>query len=329
MPSLSKKHIALSKKAKQAVKVSVLFVEWKDYHGSMGRLRKTTLKNYTHYLRRFVEAYPDLTLGGLTASLVRRYVAEETARSKHVGYAVRAALCSLCQYAFNEGLIIVKPTDYLEAIKADSPESVPATNSEIKALFAACDRLTGSEARKTEARALLALLTYGGVRIGEALSVRLGDINFTTCELLVREGKGGKEREVFFSEDALPYLLLHVEGKKKEDRVIGYSPSGGQYLFHRLRTIAHCPHVTPHKLRHAIACRMLDNGVDLATIQKFLGHENIATTSIYLHSNKEKLKQAARSGSLDPKPKEPPTMREKRVQDTRRRLRIDLRRITE
>lgn len=306
--------------------VTALIAEYREYHDKMRRLSATTRKVYGQHLRNFDKAHEGLTIGGLTASVVRRYIAEETARSKHIGYGTRSALVSLCAYAQAEGWIATKPTDAVESIKPDCQPRRAATIKEIRSLFAACDKLIGSEARKSQARAFISLLTYGGLRISEALAMRVCDIDLVSGLLVVVKGKGGKRREIYPCEECFPFIVAHRIGKAQQDLLILLTLSGGEYLFSRIRKIAHCEHVTPHQLRHAIANRMLDNGETIKTVQDFLGHENVATTSVYLDMNEDNMKRAAKSGSLNPVVKETPAKpSQQTTQRTGRRMRVDLR----
>jgi site-specific recombinase XerD len=286
------------------MKIAALITEYHDYQEKTGRHSPATRKGYTHHLRRFNEAHIGLTLGGLTAAVVRRFIAEETARSRHAGYVCKAAITSFCAYLKAEGHITVKPTDFVERIKAKSPESKPATTEEIRALFDAARRLGGKPQRRTRAGCFIALLAYGGLRISEALGVEARDFNPVTGELFVRHGKGGNTREIFPCAEAFPFILAQMKGKKETDRLIPLTLSGGESYFARLRTLAKCEHVTSHKLRHAVATRMLENGESVVTVQHFLGHGSLATTGLYLHTTRKILMNAAKSGSLNPVPKE-------------------------
>jgi len=141
--------------------------------------------------------------------------------------------------------------------------------------------------------ALLMLLYGCGLRISEALSLRLSDIQLGIQQGALRVvGKGGKPRDVpllAVTCDALThYHQLYKIGLRQND-LFFRGPRGGalsarqaQYLVARLRHALGLPEsVTPHALRHSFASHLLSNGADLRSIQDLLGHASLASTQVY------------------------------------------------
>ena len=80
------------------------------------------------------------------------------------------------------------------------------------------------------------------------------------------------------------YLLLNKNGNKLSER-------GVEYIIEKIfKSVNVHAKLTPHTLRHTFATHMLDNGCDLVTVQKLLGHSDLSTTSIYTHISNEHLR---------------------------------------
>lgn len=144
---------------------------------------------------------------------------------------------------------------------------------------------------------LLISLAYGaGLRVSEAINVKVADLDLTGLRMIVREGKGNKDRITLLSEKIISTLSEMIVGKEKGDYVFE-SVRGGkltsrtaQVIFERaLRRAKINKNATFHSLRHSFATHLLENGIDVRYIQELLGHANISTTQIYTKVSKTKL----------------------------------------
>jgi site-specific recombinase XerD len=152
-------------------------------------------------------------------------------------------------------------------------------------------------------RALLELLYSAGLRISEALSMELQDIDYEHGFIYVRNGKGGKPRSVPVGVTALQWLQRYIlEGRKKLEvdcsSLVFLSRSGQQLsrqsaaaAIRSYTAVAGLPvWVCGHALRHACATHMLEGGAKLPYIQEHLGHAMLESTRIYLAVRSEELK---------------------------------------
>ncbi|TVZ28136.1 site-specific recombinase XerD [Gillisia sp. Hel_I_86] len=150
--------------------------------------------------------------------------------------------------------------------------------------------------RNLKHRALLILIYSSGLRIGEALSLRLQDIDVDRRQIYIRNAKGRKDRHVVMAESFVPILYnylttyrpkkLFIEGQGGME----YSPSSVRMVLkNSCRRSKIKKHVTPHTLRHSYATHMLENGIDLRHIQALLGHSRPETTMIYTHVSQHDL----------------------------------------
>lgn len=148
-------------------------------------------------------------------------------------------------------------------------------------------------------KAMLELIYATGLRISEALSLTVFDIDTTNCVLRIK-GKGSKERMVPIGEYALYYLNAYLEvrhslvkGKHEEALFLNNlgRPLSRQGFFKMLKQLLKAKglreEISPHTLRHSFATHLLSRGADLRSIQMMLGHSDIETTKIYTHISRE------------------------------------------
>ena len=149
-------------------------------------------------------------------------------------------------------------------------------------------------------RAVLLLLYGAGLRISEALGLRLRDAPVRGRDVLVIEGKGGKERLVpmlpVIGEAVERYLTLCPYPLGPDDALFRGAKGGPlsprliQLAMERMRGRLGLPETaTPHALRHSFATHLLSAGADLRQIQELLGHASLSTTQVYTEVDRERL----------------------------------------
>jgi len=151
-------------------------------------------------------------------------------------------------------------------------------------------------------RAIILVMVSGGLRRAEIAALRYQDVTIEADEIeLVVTGKGDKERRVYLTGAAAQALSLHLAEHPgadgaigwagNQDRVFNLSTSG---LAKRLARVLQRISATSHDLRRTYASVALDRGVDLATVQKVMGHADPRTTAGYDRRSVESEKKAAR-----------------------------------
>ncbi len=146
---------------------------------------------------------------------------------------------------------------------------------------------------------LFELIQKSGLRISEALSLKISNIRVIdgVAKAVRVIGKGNKERQVPLPESFGRVLALAISGKRQEEFIFAKKPgskppkphAARAYLKKLVEKAGIEKKVTPHKLRHTYATRLLEKEVQLVDIQALLGHESIATTQIYTHAGQERL----------------------------------------
>lgn len=152
-------------------------------------------------------------------------------------------------------------------------------------------------------RLLLEMLYATGCRVGELVSIRIKDIDFGRKNILI-VGKGNKERYLNYGEyceealnnylnngyhelnrDSNGFLFLNNNGGVLTER-------GVRFILDRIiKQTGINKSISPHMIRHSFATHLLNEGCDLLTVQKLLGHESIKATQIYTHVTTDRLKE--------------------------------------
>lgn len=194
----------------------------------------------------------------------------------------------------------------------EDPKSIAVlTEEEIQLLFKATSKTPERKANclnddqvhalQARDRAMLAIYYGCGLRRNEGVCMNVGDINFDRSLLHVRKGKNYKERFVPVSKSSLKFLQEYVydhrpellHGSKVEALFLGYygKRMSGQMMLLRLKSLQHQTEnldliekeIGLHTLRHSIATHLLQAGMKLEYIARFLGHSSLESTQIYTH----------------------------------------------
>ena len=210
-----------------------------------------------------------------------------------------SSLRGFYQYLANEGIVSNNVFSLLNGPKKEKKLPRYFEYNELESLFEACDL---SNALGQRDRLILEMLYATGVRVGELVAIKVSDINFSSRTILIL-GKGNKERIVPYGdycEEILklylkdgylslnnqnsPYLFLNARGGKLTER-------GVRYLLEEIiKKTSVQKNISPHMIRHSFATHLLNQGCDLMTVQKLLGHESIKATQIYTHVTTDRLR---------------------------------------
>lgn len=172
------------------------------------------------------------------------------------------------------------------------------SKAEIEQLLLAPDTSTENGLRD---RAILELMYASGLRVSEAASLRIGDVDLDGG-IVTTTGKGSKTRRVPVGSSAVEWLRSYlVLRRKKEitgsDRLFVNSRGGPidrQIIYTAIVGYAEkCGFagVSPHTLRHSFATHLIQNSADIRSVQQMLGHADISTTQIYTHITSPELKK--------------------------------------
>lgn len=277
-----------------------------------------TIRNYEHYLYRFLEFMEDgrsrsVNPKSITLDKIRAYrlylnrlegLGGETMKKITQNYhliAIRAFL----KYLAKRDIESLAP-EKIELADAKRKQVSFLDDREVEALLSAPREFNKKEEIAKRDESILELLFSTGLRVSELCSLDRSQINLNKGEIFVR-GKGGKDRVVFISpsaagaissyiksrKDSLEPLFIHYGGfKDDEGEFMRLTPRSVQRLVSSYAKKAGITKkVTPHTLRHSFATDLLFNGADLRSVQEMLGHSSITTTQMYTHVTNKQLKE--------------------------------------
>ena len=211
-----------------------------------------------------------------------------------------SALRGFYKYLVNLKILEVNPFDIVSGPKKEKKLPRYFEYNELEELFNSVD-ISSVIGRRD--RLILELLYATGVRVSEMVEIKVSDIDISNRNINII-GKGNKERIVKFGEYCLDaindyldnsynklninninYLFLNSRGSKLTDRGVRY------ILDNLIKKTSLNKKISPHMLRHSFATHLLNNGADLLTVQKLLGHESIKATQVYTHVSTDRLKE--------------------------------------
>jgi len=265
-------------------------------------LSVNTVESYTRDIKNFLAYIEGLnTITGVERKIMHEYIV----KLYDVGLDPRSiarsvsALKTFFSFLLREGLIKDDPCVNLKAPRFAKNLPSALTVDEIDRIFNVVDTQKWEGVRD---RAMLELLYAFGLRVSELVGLKKEDVNLEQNFIVVRAGKGGKDRMTLVGESAKKWMILYLE--KGLDRLMVNDfffitrrnrPLTRQALWLKIKEYALKANVTkqvyPHILRHSFATHMLEGGADLRVIQTLLGHSSITTTEIYTHVCNEFLKE--------------------------------------
>lgn len=146
-------------------------------------------------------------------------------------------------------------------------------------------------------KTLLALVYSGGLRIGEAINLKVDDIDSKRMLIHIKGGKGKKDRYTLLSQSFLGVLRQYYKQYRPKTYLFEgqnastYSTSSAQWILkNAILKSGIRKSVTLHTLRHSFATHLLENGTDIRYIQELLGHSSPKTTMIYTHVTENSIK---------------------------------------
>jgi site-specific recombinase XerD len=307
-----------------------VFDEFLVYLEIEKNVSRLTIRNYKHYLTRFLEFLDrplpfssegvreksKISVKSLTHEKIRefrlflsRYVDSHNMTLKRVTQNYHLiALRSFLKFMIKRDMDVLSP-EKVDLAKADSRSIQFLEREQVERLLN-MPEISSDEGLRD--KAILEVLFSTGLRVSELVSLNHDQINFERKEFGII-GKGRRSRVVFLSDTAATWtkrylkgrtddhapLFIRYSGKKPDD--LERDKTGESYrlsarsverLVEKYVKKARLPvKITPHGLRHSFATDLLSGGADLRAIQEMLGHKNVSTTQIYTHITNPQLKE--------------------------------------
>jgi len=244
----------------------------------------TTIDTYSRAVRR-ISTYLDRCPDNLTVDQLKDYF--DMLLQTHSWSTVKTDRCGL-QFFYKH--VLDRQWDWINIVKPPVQKKLPDILSyeEISHMINAT--------REARFQCFILTVYSMGLRLSEALNLRIGDIDADHMLVHVRLGKGGKDRFVILPQRTLEALrwywsshrhpsLIFPAGANHVLRARAKQPMGGQSVLRAIKAVAKScnihKNVTTHSLRHCYATHLIAEGLNLHAIQKLLGHESPLTTAIY------------------------------------------------
>ena len=240
-----------------------------------------------------VEELTRLDLRAWIAQLSREGLSPST-----VSRAVSAAR-GLFRFMMLDGHIKRHPAEDLQTPQGSAKLPRFLTEDEMERLLSAPNIETAEGLRD---RAMLELMYATGMRVSEAVSLKLSDLDLDGG-IIVCHGKGSKERRVPIGKSATAWLNRYIAARSRSGRAGNprlFLSSAGAALTRqfawstvkRYALSAGLANISPHTLRHSFATHLLQRGADSRSVQALLGHSDISTTQIYTHITDRHMREA-------------------------------------
>ena len=258
-----------------------------------------TLRNKKNDIDKFINFMGINKNKNLSLDLLRKFLSESNEiYSKKSILRIISNLKSFFDYLVKNSFLENNLFNEINNPKIEKNLPNIATIKEIDKLI---DIISESNKLGTRDRAIIELIYAAGLRVSEAQSINLEDIDFEINQAIIF-GKGKKYRSVIFGDKTK--IVLRNYAKKRnpinEKTKAFFLNNKGERL--SIRTIQHIvkkhmkaaglnPDFHTHTLRHSFATHLMDGGADLRVVQELLGHSSPKTTEIYTHISVEKSRE--------------------------------------
>lgn len=246
----------------------------------------------------------NITLDNITTSVLRQYLAYIKLEKGYANGTIRRkihSLSSFFKYLIDIEVIDKNPMLPIHAPKQENHTPIYFDEKEIERLLSAPERYARFPHHILRDRVILMTLFYTGCRRAELLAINFDDINFGTRVLTIRQGKGKKDRLIPLADELNEILWEYLQTRLPlKDNALIISDNDTRMSIGNLQTLfkrylKKCgledKGLTIHKTRHTFATTLLKNGADLIAIKDLLGHEDLNSTKIYVHTDTRHLRK--------------------------------------
>lgn len=242
-----------------------------------------TLKQYRFHLTHFFDAvrksYLDVTANDIRMYLYKTKTERNT--SDHYLDTIRIVLSGFFRWLVDNDYILKSPCIKVEKIHYNRKHMEALSPVQLEEFRWSTDNI--------REKAMIDFLFSSGCRAAECAAVKLSDIDWQNRSVLIRHGKGDKQRTVFFNAEAYVSLRSYLSIRSDDTDALFVSSRNphGPITVRTIESIIRKAakraglHVYPHKLRHTFATAGLNSGMPVHILQQLMGHANPETTMIY------------------------------------------------
>jgi len=245
------------------------------------RYSKNTQKTYIQAISQFLEYFSKTDPSKINNEDIFRYI-EHKIKDNKISFSTQkgivGAIKLFYKYVYNRNIKI----DYIYPDRQELKLPKVLAIEDIKKILNSIQNL--------KHKTLISTIYSCGMRISEALNIKISDIDSKRMMVRIENSKGNRDREVMLSQNLL-MLLREYYKVYKPKKYIFEGQKGGKYtarsaeniLKKALKDSKINKNASLHTLRHSYATHLIEQGPDIRIVQELLGHKNIKTTQIYTH----------------------------------------------
>lgn len=252
------------------------------------RYSPNTFSTYGSFFKLFLAAHPNDDPAEIDEERIEKYVLR-IVKERDYAYKTQNQLINALKFYYEQVLGMKKQEYWLPRPRKQTKLPTVISKEEVMAIL--------KQPKHTKHKLCLALVYGAGLRSGELLNLRKGDLNTERMMIHIRGAKGKKDRYTVLPQGLLPLIKKYLKEHKPHYWLIEgpnqkkYSASSVRHVFHRACTDAGIDKkLRLHDLRHSFATHLLESGTNLRNIQELLGHRSAETTAIYTHVTEKSLR---------------------------------------
>ena len=248
---------------------------------------KTTKKTYLYHISKYLEYLVKSSQNPDKVS-AKKYLLYLHNKQNLLENTIRIKASSIL-FLLKE--VLKQNVNYIDVPKPKKPKILPKVVAKEDIL-----KIINSIKNKKH-KLIVSLLYSSGLRLSEVINLKRKDIETSRNVILVKQGKGKKDRITILSKNVKNQLVDYLIETKFNSELLFEGRNSKKYSSKSIQKIVESSakevgikqHITPHMLRHSFATHLLEDGVDIRYIQKLLGHSNLETTTIYTHVAKNQI----------------------------------------
>lgn len=264
------------------------FLSAKEIEGCSQR----TISYYKENIQRLISKL-EKPIKGITTEDIRNYLSEYKEINNCGSVTIdniRRVFSSFFAWLEDEDYIIKSPVRRIHKVKTASIIKETFTDENIEKMRDECKNIRNL--------AIIELLISTGMRVGELVNLNIDDLNLEDRSCVV-QGKGNKQREVYFDARTKIHLMQYLNIRKDNNKALFVSRnkphqrlsiSGIELIVRKIGIKTDVNRVHPHKFRRTLATMAIDKGMPIEQVQKLLGHVKIETTMHYAMVNQNNVK---------------------------------------
>ena len=250
------------------------------------------------------ESQPNLTVDSISTEFIVRYKNHLISGFKKAG-TINTKLMAIrvfFNWAVENQFCSLNPCSKVKNLVTEQQRPKSLNEEVLNKLIAEITK-QGNKTNNPTHATLLSFMIKSGLRVSEICNLRFMDIDLKNQKLTVRNGKGGKFRDIPMIESLIAQYEVYIEYAQRKGRRLlksdfiflsryskQFAPIGIAKMLERYAQKAEIPHVTPHMLRHTFATVLFKKNAKINSVQKFMGHSSLNTTARYIIPSFEDLK---------------------------------------